>query len=176
MFGQRRASSSTRLLSALTMNVAGSFDNASSRSQNTPIRQCPAGFSHPQVGRDDAPFPGIQRYFVFRSEEWSDGGTEQEVYYTIQCVRHTNRRSGKAGQYAVLSEGGNRFVIDPHMFDRFNDPILQASILRAAEVGELDYSADSAISWTMRPESCRFSALRWRRECRRREGWAGWSR
>ena len=27
-----------------------------------------------------------------------------------------------------------------------------------------------------RPESCRFSALRWRRECRRREGWAGWSR
>ncbi len=26
------------------------------------------------------------------------------------------------------------------------------------------------------PESCRFSALRWRRECRRREGWAGWSR
>ncbi|WP_454170151.1 hypothetical protein [Microbacterium paulum] len=72
------------------------------------------------------------------------------MYYTIQCVRHTNRRSGKAGQYAVLSEGGNRFVIDPHMFDRFNDPILQASILRAAEVGELDYSADSAISWTMR--------------------------
>ncbi len=28
----------------------------------------------------------------------------------------------------------------------------------------------------IRPESCRFSALRWRRECRRREGWAGWSR
>lgn len=105
----------------------------------------PAGF-----GRDDEPFPGIQRYFVFWSQEWSDGGTEEEVYYTIQCVLHTNRRSGKAGQYAVLSEGGNRFVIEPHMFDRFNDPILQASILRAAEVGELDYSADSAMSRTMR--------------------------
>lgn len=53
----------------------------------------------------------------------------------------------------------------------FNIPYLKDGALYAA------FSCLAQLTFAdFGPESCRFSALRWRRECRRREGWAGWSR
>ena len=42
-----------------------------------------------------------------------------------------------------ISSGGQHYVIEPAMFDRFNDPVIQACILRGAAGGELDYSMDA---------------------------------
>jgi len=40
-------------------------------------------------------------------------------------------------------------VLSPRCFDRFNDGVIQASILRAAHPAELDYSIDEKLSRDM---------------------------
>lgn len=106
------------------------------------------------VGAGAKRLPRLNSKFVFWDFDWSEkDATEELVYWTITSVLQRNRWSSatqKAGQYLHVSTGGHFFVIEPMMFDRFNDPIIQASILRASASGELDYSTDGTRSRYMR--------------------------
>ncbi|WP_288783492.1 hypothetical protein [uncultured Microbacterium sp.] len=106
------------------------------------------------VGKGVNGLPRLNSKFVFWDFDWApEDATEELVYWTITSVLQRNRWSSathKAGQYLHVSTGGHFFVIEPMMFDRFNDPIIQASILRASASGELDYSTDGTRSRYMR--------------------------
>lgn len=71
--------------------------------------------------------------------------TEDEVYFTMATVLHNSRYTDD-GKFPLFDEGGARYVLSPVNFHRFNDPIIQASIVRSARNMELDYRNDSTIS------------------------------
>jgi len=75
--------------------------------------------------------------------------TQSEVYFTIAAVLHDLRQPGaKTG--ALVQHQHSRTVLAPANFARFNDGVIQASFLRAAHPGELDYSHSVKLSGEMR--------------------------
>ncbi|MEV7475700.1 hypothetical protein AB0N33_18525 [Pseudarthrobacter oxydans] len=79
------------------------------------------------------------------SVNYSKKPSEDEVFFTISTVLHNSRHS-EDGKYALFDEGGSRYVLSPVNFHRFNDPIIQSSILRSARNMELDYRTDRNVS------------------------------
>ena len=83
---------------------------------------------------------------------WSDKDNQNPfdhqatVYYTMSSILQSLRykRSGK--NTIPLGEGYILKQLNPLLFDRFNEGIIQASVLRAAKPRELDYSNDDASS------------------------------
>ena len=71
----------------------------------------------------------------------SSVATQAEVYWTICAILHDmrSRDSGLASTYHTR-------VIDPVCFDRYNDGVIQASLLRAATPTELNYAVDASFS------------------------------
>jgi len=76
----------------------------------------------------------------------SDNGHEFEhqatVYYTISSILQKLRTVPKKGGVIPLGQGYIIRLLDPLLFDRFNEGIIHASVLRAAKSRELNYSAD----------------------------------
>ena len=70
------------------------------------------------------------------------------VSAAIQCAREPTPLSGIAGSPDLRFDSNPfvRSVLDPSMFTRFSDGILQVSLLRAARRSELDYSASHDLS------------------------------
>lgn len=86
---------------------------------------------------------------------WSDWGltrdqfenaTQADVYWTIQCVMHElrNRTEGN-GLFTTY----HTTLLSPVNFDRYNDGVIQACLLRAALPVELNYRLDSVFSRQM---------------------------
>jgi len=71
--------------------------------------------------------------------EWSHQAT---VYFTISNILQRLRYTKTPKETAPLKGGYILKQLDPLLFDRFNEGIIQASILRAAKPRELDYSAN----------------------------------
>lgn len=74
--------------------------------------------------------------------------TQADVFFTISAILHNLRQSKKA-KHAPLAHDHNWTVIAPRNFARFNDAVIQASLLRAALPRELDYSSDEGLSLHM---------------------------
>lgn len=74
--------------------------------------------------------------------------SQAEVFFTMLSVLH-GLRQNRTDRQPILSREHNWTVLAPGNFARFNDPIIQASILRAANPFELDYSFDKQLSSEM---------------------------
>jgi hypothetical protein len=78
---------------------------------------------------------------------WNKGDNDEyfkhqaTVYFTISSVLQRLRTVAKDSGAAPLGKGYIIRQLDPLLFDRFNEGIIQASILRTAKSRELDYSA-----------------------------------
>ena len=71
------------------------------------------------------------------------------VSATVQAAREPDDQAEMDGRSSLPRFDDNPFVrsvLDPSMFARFNDGILQASLLRATQRSELDYSASNDLS------------------------------
>ncbi|MEX1142362.1 MAG: hypothetical protein WD993_08785 [Thermoleophilaceae bacterium] len=90
--------------------------------------------------------------------------TQSEVYLTIAAVLHELRQSHPDGR-ALVQHEHNRTVLGPSNFARFNDGVIQASLLRAARQSELDYSASRKLSAEMQDIVLRFA-----KRCETKEG------
>ncbi len=78
--------------------------------------------------------------FVFLPRAVSPAVTSQgDVYFTIASVLH-HLRYGNRTDSTLRQTEYERRVISPLCFDRFNDGVVQAALLRAAKIPELDYS------------------------------------
>lgn len=92
----------------------------------------------------------LRRTFAFWSELGLDNNlpntTQSDVYWTIQSVLHDLRlgsdEKGLASTYHTT-------LISPVCFDRYNDGVIQACLLRAAKPVELNYAIDSEFSRQM---------------------------
>lgn len=73
------------------------------------------------------------------AEECSDHSL---VYYTISSVLQKLRTTAKGSGKIPLGKGYITRVLDPLLFDRFNEGIIHAAILRAALPRELDFRCD----------------------------------
>jgi len=71
--------------------------------------------------------------------------SQADVFFVIIAILHSLRITNKTAQSLRQHEHVRR-VLSPRNFERFNDGIIQAAILRAAHAAELDYSASRAYS------------------------------
>ncbi|MGH1550342.1 hypothetical protein ACRAWB_14685 [Leifsonia poae] len=84
--------------------------------------------------------------FAFWSFQPTPKASQADVFFTMTSVLHALRNSRRS---ASLTRDHNWNVLDPRNFSRFNDGVIQASLLRAALPYELDYSTDAAMSHQM---------------------------
>ncbi|MDV3864930.1 hypothetical protein CMU00_06495 [Elizabethkingia anophelis] len=73
----------------------------------------------------------------FNSNEYFENISQSDVYFTISCVLNNMRNNKIDGLYQTNFV---KNLLDPFIFNRFNDGIIQASILRASKPEELNYS------------------------------------
>jgi len=75
----------------------------------------------------------------------TDDATQADVYWTIQAILHDLRMKAEGG----LGSAYHTTVISPTCFDRYNDGVIQAALLRSASPLELNYSVDEVFSQKM---------------------------
>jgi hypothetical protein len=71
--------------------------------------------------------------------------SQADVFFVVIAILHSLRLKDRTDQSLRQHEHVRR-VISPRNFERFNDGIIQAAILRAAHAAELDYSTSRAYS------------------------------
>ncbi|RYX93183.1 hypothetical protein EON78_06315, partial [bacterium] len=74
--------------------------------------------------------------------------SQADVYFTISSVINSLRYS-KSQQQTLQQSEFVRNLIDPGNFNRYNDGVIQASILRCAYPSELSYHIDETLSENM---------------------------
>jgi len=72
----------------------------------------------------------------FNDNNYFDNISQSDVYFTIACVLNAMRNS----EDGLRQSNFVKNLLDPFVFNRFNDGIIQAAILRSAKSEELNYS------------------------------------
>lgn len=72
----------------------------------------------------------------------TDKSSQADVYWTIQAILHDLRMKNDKG----LATTYHSTLISPVCFDRFNDGVIQACLLRSAKAIELNYAVDEIYS------------------------------
>jgi len=104
---------------------------------------------YPRVVKNKYKQLEIRKSFAFFNfNGYVDDVTQSDIYFTISNIvnglRNTDKTDRNLRQTVYI-----RNIIEPGNFNRFNDGIIQASILRAASAEELKYSIDTDISAEM---------------------------
>lgn len=73
----------------------------------------------------------------FNDNSYYNNICQSDIYFTISCVLNNMRNNKVDGMFQTNFV---RNLIDPFIFNRFNDGIIQSAILRAAKEEELNYS------------------------------------
>lgn len=73
--------------------------------------------------------------------------SQADVYFTVAAVLHSWRQSNEKRHPAVGAQ--RRVLISPRNFYRYNDGVIQACLLRAADMGEMDYRIDDHLGAAM---------------------------
>lgn len=93
----------------------------------------------------------INAKFALWPFEWSkhsravDDGlkpSQPEVFATVAHLMYSSRRTAISLDKHMFAVRRHGYVINPAVFDRFNDPQIQSAIIRGSEAGELDYHSD----------------------------------
>jgi hypothetical protein len=92
-----------------------------------------------------APLLINKNFAFFNFSDYDQHVTQADIYFTISTIITKLRHSKDLNRCLRQSEYV-RNLIDPENFARFNDGIIQASILRAAHPLELAYDIDKEIS------------------------------
>ena len=90
----------------------------------------------------------IQRGFAFWPEALPDEpNTQADVFFTIAAILQGLRTGeGRNDKQTLRTEWFYRTLLSPENFGRFNDAVIQASLLRAARPSELDYTDNARTS------------------------------
>ncbi|HXU35490.1 MAG TPA: hypothetical protein VN937_03940, partial [Blastocatellia bacterium] len=64
--------------------------------------------------------------------------SQADLYFTMSAILHSLRTPAKGGA-SLLHHDHQRVLLAPSNFQRFNDGVLQAALLRAAHKAEIDY-------------------------------------
>ena len=83
----------------------------------------------------------------FNGNSYFNNVSQSDVYFTISNVLNNMRHCDKE---SLTQSTFVRNLISPSNFNRFNDGIIQASLLRAARAVELNYNLDKSLSLEMK--------------------------
>lgn len=99
---------------------------------------------------DSADGLAIRNNFAFFNfDNYVNHVTQSDIYFTFNNIINSLRNSSSIEQ-SLKQTSFVRNLISPDNFNRFNDGIIQASILRSAYPEELSYSIDFDISFEMK--------------------------
>ena len=87
-------------------------------------------------------------FVFFPSEIDPEHASQGDVFFAVVAVLH-HLRVGNGAKSPLRQTEYKRVLISPLCFDRFNDGVLQAALLRAANRPELDYSSSPKESEAM---------------------------
>lgn len=97
------------------------------------------------LANDDARQLRLQHGFAFWPGKLT--GSQADVFFTIAAILQQLRTAPTSvGAEALRTNWLQQTLLSAENFGRFNDGIIQASILRAARAAELDFSGDRAAS------------------------------
>lgn len=100
------------------------------------------------VPADGASALRLQAGFAFWPKVFAHN-SQADVFFTISAVMQRLRTAPvTAGEQALRTNWLQQTLLSPENFGRFNDGVIQASILRAARAAELDYRDDAKLSDT----------------------------
>ncbi len=88
-------------------------------------------------------------FAFFKFQNYINDVSQADIYFTIAAVINTLRNSNNYEQCLRQTEFV-RNIIDPQNFNRYNDGIIQACILRNARASELSYNIDDELSSEMK--------------------------
>lgn len=88
-------------------------------------------------------------FAFFNFEDYTPHVSQADIYFTINTVIN-NLRNCDDYEHCLRQTEFVRNVIDPFNFNRYNDGIIQASILRSAYPSELSYHIDEELSNDMK--------------------------
>jgi hypothetical protein len=89
-----------------------------------------------------------KNFAFFNFDKYDEDVSQADIYFTISNIINTLRNSDKQDR-TLKQTVFVRSILDPANFNRFNDGIIQASILRAANPEELSYGIDYDLSQEM---------------------------
>ena len=87
-------------------------------------------------------------FAFFKFSNYIDVVSQADIYFTIAAVINTLRNSTDY-EHCLRQTEFVRNIIDPQNFNRYNDGVIQACILRNAKASELSYNIDDGISIEM---------------------------
>lgn len=103
-------------------------------------------FPHPTLKKELK----IRKGFVFAAgKDFEKHASQSDVYFIVSTVLNHLRHSAD-GNHQLSQTEYVRNLIAPANFIRFNDGIIQASLLRAARMQELRYDLDETLSYQMK--------------------------
>lgn len=111
-------------------------------SGKTTERGMDAGLFWPSLSGTELP---LRPNFAFYQFSQPDVVSQADVFFVIIAILHSLRITTRTAQSLRQHEHVRR-VLSPRNFERFNDGIIQAAILRAAHTAELDYSNSRVLS------------------------------
>lgn len=88
-------------------------------------------------------------FAFFNFENYVKDVTQSDIYFTISNILNSLRNSTNI-EKSLKQTSFVRNLISPGNFNRFNDGIIQSSILRSANPSELSYSIDFDLSLEMK--------------------------
>jgi hypothetical protein len=92
---------------------------------------------------------GLRKGFAFWDfMDYEKHIVQSDTYFTISSILNSLRNSENTGRH-LKQAVYVRNILDPANFNRFNDGIIQASLLRAAQSDELSYDMNSDTSQEM---------------------------
>lgn len=99
-------------------------------------------------GRDFKKNLSFTRHFAFWDFEYNSKDVAPEaVYFTVSSVLQSARDDFENDfENSLESSPHQQALLSPENFARFNDPLLQSCLWRAAKSSELDYSSDENLS------------------------------
>lgn len=88
----------------------------------------------------------IRKGFAFAPNvNFAKNATQSEIYFITSCILNDLRVKGRLDQSEYV-----RNIIDPGNFIRYNDGVIQASLLRAAKSEELRYDLTEEMGFQMK--------------------------
>lgn len=88
-------------------------------------------------------------FAFFKFQNYTTHVSQADIYFTISAVINTLRNSDDY-EHCLRQSEFVKNIIDPQNFNRYNDGIIQACILRSARPSELSYHIDEELSNDMK--------------------------
>lgn len=101
--------------------------------------------------RENRVIAQVNAKFALWPFDWTDHRsgkvpTHAEIYATVAHLLYESRRRSPRIESRTITARRHGYALHPAVFDRFNDPVIQAALIRAAEPGELNYTTDADAS------------------------------